>query len=290
MKSLVPAPQNDAENLDELSQNERLTSYPLLGQQVNAMKQRYIEYVAGRGDPWNVADPLTLPNALVDALKSHYTSPPKCLGFLAELRESGSPDVCAMCGSLKAGTLDHVLPKDIYPEFAIFAPNLVPACDCNSKRGTRYRGLNRGERTLHPYFDDVLRQRLVYVGFSGDFNSPLATIEAIGPGLSEEQLLALRFHIDSVLERSSLLVWASGKWASLCRDPEAFLQDLPRGEITADDVRIGMEKRLNGADREHRTPNNWYSMLFYGVLHSNGAIAHVCERVAAVRLGEQGLI
>jgi hypothetical protein len=290
MKKLVPRPQDDAGHLDEMSQNDLLSSYPLLALQLNAMKARYDEYVMGRGDPWTVPAPVQLPPALVEALKSHYKSPPKCLEFLGTLRTAGSPDVCAMCGSLKAGTLDHVFPKDIYPEFAIFAPNLVPACDCNSKRGTRYRGQANGERTLHPYFDDVLERRLVYVQFSGTLKSPLAAIQAIGQDLNPEQLRALHFHIESILKRSSLITWASEKWATFYREPEALLLDLPDGPVVIEDVRHSLERRLRGADREHRTPNNWYSMVFYGVLHSEGAVAYVRDRVDATRAGDHELI
>lgn len=290
MKKLVSLFQDDSANLDELSKNERLSSYPLLSQKLNEIKEQYFAYVVGRGNPWAVAAPIHLPVALNEALKSHYVSPPKCLGFLAEVRESGSPDVCAMCGSLKAGTLDHVLPKDIYPEFAIFSLNLVPACDCNSKRGTFYRGSNPGERALHPYFDDFLGRRLVHVDFSGDFSSPLIKIKSLDSGLNEEQRLALHFHVDSIIARSSLLVWASAKWALLCRDPEAMLQGLPNEEVTADDVAKSMARRLNGTDREYGTPNNWYSMLLYGVLQSAAAVEHVHQRVAAVRRAETGLI
>ncbi|WP_157646331.1 hypothetical protein [Burkholderia ubonensis] len=290
MKKLVPTPQNDAGLLDEMSRNERLSSYPLLAVQLNAMKARYDEYVMGRGDPWAVDAPLPLPEALIEALKGHYASPPKCLEFFDALRTSGSPDVCAMCGSLKAGTLDHVFPKDVYPELAIFSRNLVPACDCNSKRGTRYRGEENGERTLHPYFDDVLESRLAYVQFSGKLESPLATIQGIERDLTPEQVLALRFHIESILKRSSLVTWASEKWATFHREPEALLLDLPEGHVTVDDVRRGLERRLKGSDKEHRTPNNWYSMVFYGVLHSEGAVAYVHGRVEAVRAGGHELI
>jgi len=36
----------------------------------------------------------------------------------------------------------------------------VPACKCNSKRSTLLIGPNPGERILHPYYDDVLGERL----------------------------------------------------------------------------------------------------------------------------------
>jgi len=50
--------------------------------------------------------------------------------------------------------------KTDFPAFAIFGRNLVPACKCNSKRSTLLIGPNPGERILHPYYDDVLGERL----------------------------------------------------------------------------------------------------------------------------------
>jgi hypothetical protein len=285
MKRLTLPAQPDAEILDALSQNHHLGSYPFLLNQLGEMKQRYVDYANVGGDPWTVGDALNIPEELVAAMKRHYDTPPQALPFLSELREDGSPDVCSMCGSLKTGTLDHFLPKDKFPEFAIYAPNLVPACDCNIKRRTNYKGKLVGQRALHPYFDEILSRRLAFVQFSGNLASPLVEIAVIDEGLNAEQALALSFHVVSVLDASSLIVWASAKWAALCRDPEGILFGLPREMLTVEHIRDALRVRLNGADREYGTPNNWYSMTFYGVLQSHEALSHIHGRVLEERGG-----
>jgi hypothetical protein len=290
MRRLEPHAHDDDLTIQAMAENRALSSFPLLSEYLAAVRGRYRNYVAHRGDAWAVGEPLEMPPALADAMRTHYATEPRGLEFIANVREAGSPDVCSMCGSLKAGTLDHVLPKESFPEFAVFAPNLVPACDCNSLRGTRYKGDIPGRRVLHPYFDDFLRTRLVYVQFSGNLNRPLATVQIVEQGLRREDVEAIEFHANAVLERSSLLVWASEKWATLCREPESLLLTLPDGAVSEDDVRAALTVRLRGADREHKTPNNWYSMVFHGALVSEGAVAHIFRCIETSRGGGDGLI
>ncbi|WP_143048373.1 hypothetical protein [Burkholderia sp. WP9] len=273
-----------------MATNRALSSFPMLSEHLTAVRRRYLDYIAHRGNPWTVGAPLEMPPPLADAMRTHYATEPRGLEFIAQLREAGSPDVCSMCGSLKAGTLDHVLPKERFPEFAVFAPNLVPACDCNSLRGTRYKGSEEGSRVLHPYFDDFMRTRLVNVQLSGNLNRPLAAVRIIEHGLPKEDIDAIQFHVDAVLNRSSLLIWASEKWATLCRDPESVLLTLPDGGVTAEDVRTALTVRLRGADREHKTPNNWYSMVFHGVLASEGAVVHILRCLETAREGGAALL
>ncbi|MGW3557970.1 hypothetical protein ACWDNT_11465 [Streptomyces sp. NPDC000963] len=60
---------------------------------------------------------------------------------------------CLLCGNSEIGTLDHHLPKDALPLYAICPVNLVPACGkCNQKKGDRV-GATAYQRTLHPYYD-----------------------------------------------------------------------------------------------------------------------------------------
>jgi hypothetical protein len=72
---------------------------------------------------------------------------------------------CPFCGLSESSTLDHYLPKELNPQFAILAKNLVPCCSpCN----TRKRHLVLDEETgirlfLHPYFDDVPLTRFLRV-------------------------------------------------------------------------------------------------------------------------------
>lgn len=42
---------------------------------------------------------------------------------------------CPFCGISELSTLDHYLPKELYPEFSVFPKNLVPSCAvCNTRK------------------------------------------------------------------------------------------------------------------------------------------------------------
>lgn len=102
--------------------------------------------------------PITVSNVQRDALQHAFsveTAP------MASMREDLSEPVmaarCPFCGISEAGALDHYLPKEKYPEFSVFAWNLVPSC---AKCNTRKRTLIVDEGTnvrffLHPYFDEI---------------------------------------------------------------------------------------------------------------------------------------
>jgi hypothetical protein len=62
---------------------------------------------------------------------------------------------CPLCGLGTVSTLDHHLPKTVYPALAVTPANLVPACiDCN-KNKTSATPTCAAEQTIHPYFDDI---------------------------------------------------------------------------------------------------------------------------------------
>lgn len=62
--------------------------------------------------------------------------------------------LCPLCGGLgHARTLDHYLPKALFPAYSVHPSNLVPCCrDCNSDTNASF-GSVAHEQTLHPYFD-----------------------------------------------------------------------------------------------------------------------------------------
>lgn len=64
---------------------------------------------------------------------------------------------CPFCGLSETSTLDHYLPKEQYPEFAIFSKNLIPSCStCNTRKSTLISDADTEVRLfLHPYFDEI---------------------------------------------------------------------------------------------------------------------------------------
>lgn len=67
--------------------------------------------------------------------------------------------LCPFCMISEPTTLDHYFSESEYPEYILFAPNLVPCCShCNSVKGSRLFEESRGtsKRTvIHFYYDEL---------------------------------------------------------------------------------------------------------------------------------------
>lgn len=97
-------------------------------------------------------------------LKDRYESPTKKhkTTWIEDLRKKHKLTSCPMCGGSGVTTLDHFLPKEVYPEFSCFPYNLVPSCShCNHKRGTKSAFTAVGLGFIHPYFDRAILNSLV---------------------------------------------------------------------------------------------------------------------------------
>ena len=67
-------------------------------------------------------------------------------------------DRCPFCDHRDVSTLDHILPKTLFPVLAVTPLNLVGSCkDCNQAKGTQ-APTTAADAVLHPYFDDVSDQ------------------------------------------------------------------------------------------------------------------------------------
>lgn len=68
-------------------------------------------------------------------------------------------DRCPFCDHRNVSTIDHVLPKQLYPFFAVTPINLVGCCsDCN-KMKLDVAPTTASDTVLHPYFDDVVNEQ-----------------------------------------------------------------------------------------------------------------------------------
>ncbi|MFG1499686.1 hypothetical protein ABMA70_05700 [Halobacteriovorax sp. XZX-3] len=61
---------------------------------------------------------------------------------------------CPVCGICIVSSLDHYLPKSLFPCLAVLPANLYPSCSwCNSEKDT-YVAEAKNKQLLHPYFDE----------------------------------------------------------------------------------------------------------------------------------------
>jgi len=99
-------------------------------------------------------------NVTADELSDVYTlrmAKKKTPGRLLyeKIKASSPNDTCPICGHRIVSTLDHYLPKALYPRLSVVPINLVPCCsDCN-KTKLHNTASRPEEETLHPYYDNI---------------------------------------------------------------------------------------------------------------------------------------
>lgn len=255
---------DDAAALDALAINKRLTCYPQLAAQVPALKAGYIQYVAAGGNAHTIAN-IVLPARIETQLRSLYASPSNELPHIIRMRAQSDANCCPMCGSFHSGTLDHLLPKTDFPAFAIFSKNLVPACNCNSKRRTLLTGPNPGQRILHPYFDNILGQRLLVARFDDPGPVPHITLRLLLDS-HDPSFTAVRFHITNIVERTSIIRYLKKSWIDMLRRPSLAAAELRQAPVTRQEFVDILTRELDRQDDTHRSRNNWRSVFIGGLL------------------------
>ncbi|MCY1662316.1 HNH endonuclease [Chryseobacterium sp. SL1] len=75
--------------------------------------------------------------------------------FYNTLKNSAPYGKCPLCSVRFVETLDHYLPKSLYPILSVVPVNLIPSCSsCNTGKKISFP-TNSIEQTFHPYYDDI---------------------------------------------------------------------------------------------------------------------------------------
>lgn len=280
MKKLTPVRVNDLRCLDELAENDSLgqTSYPELRNQKQTLIQAYYDYEANHGNPWLITVP-AITDKLKSGLLSHYSYPPVAIDYLDRIKDS-SPDVCPMCGGFKPFSRDHILPKSDYQAWAIFSKNLVPACDCNLKRGTALKGdFATQARVLHPYFDDFLSERLLSCQITHRSNYRWFDVKVTYVDPTHPEIASIKYHTKNIVIKSGIENWLKGQLRKLNERPSNVIQTLPRRRQISEERAIeSIEDCLDRNDKLTGSKNNWLSILCHGLLTSQGMVQWITER------------
>ncbi|HDI3207138.1 TPA: hypothetical protein PMB08_002611 [Vibrio cholerae] len=274
MKRIAPPRVDDISIIQELSTNSALkkTSYPHLRQQLTLVETAYQDYINSLGNAWRVSN-VNLSDELRTALIKHYKQPPKIVDFIEVLRKS-SPEACPMCGGFKPSTLDHVLPKEDFPVWSIFSKNLVPACSCNSVRGTALKGSAVTQaRVLHPYFDDCLSERLLTTRFSHDQDFKWIKAELDYVVTSHPDIASIKYHVKHIVLKNGIDLWLRAQMNRLKEFPANVIKGLPRKRaVDVARLNVVLDELLESYDGQCGSLNNWNSILIHGLL--NAAFLH----------------
>lgn len=262
MRSLPRPVIDDVGILATLTSTPTLQAMRLLRPIKDDVAAGYASYEAAGGNIEQVP-PLGLSASRGKELRRLYGRPPACLAYIRAMREQAAHDGCAMCGGHGVTTLEHVFPKATYPEYAVFSANLVPACSCNHRRGTHSHGALPGQRILHPYFDGILRRRLVCARFEDWGQVPRITLR---PLASRDSLAAaVSFHIKEVLVANRIDRWLGNRWAAFVRRPSLIIRSLAMTPGSYKDLRALLRDERALLDDLHRTRNSWEAIFISGL-------------------------
>ncbi|MCD4484802.1 hypothetical protein LQR31_09990 [Chromobacterium vaccinii] len=155
---------------------------------------------------------------------------------LEHMRKNNGLVVCPSCGEPgRPRTLDHYLPKDIFPEFSVVLLNLTPMCDwCQGEKLAEYITNDGFKRYIHPYFDDVDRP-LFSIIFKPPYITPIIDI-SISNEMPVELQRLVALHLEGVDFLTRFKEFFKTKFRNVlriarkCREPESiklreFLQE-----------------------------------------------------------------
>jgi 5-methylcytosine-specific restriction endonuclease McrA len=86
-------------------------------------------------------------------------------------------NTCQYCTIAPVGSLDHIVPKDTYPEFSVNPKNLIPACTtCNSHKNENWKENNK-TIFLNLYIDILPSEQYLFVSLDLSANNIQPTFE-----------------------------------------------------------------------------------------------------------------
>lgn len=209
-------------------------------------------------------------------LTNFYGCPPVDLRALIKSRRSENQlEECPYCGNPQTpDTLDHFIPKDEWPEFAIYTNNLVPQCrGCAPVKGSNYYcTANTSSKFIHPFYSDLVSR----IGFTLSIEMKRGSPE-FTPGftcdasLSSKDIKRIELHITNLKIRSRFIIY--------CRRKFQFW--VKRSLECRFDLEVAMKARLEGI-ADPGTAKNWETAFITGMLSCPDAMLFITSKMPAV--------
>ncbi|PMQ05109.1 hypothetical protein DyAD56_11055 [Dyella sp. AD56] len=184
-----------------------------------------------------------------------------------DLLKRNSVARCPFCGINESSTLDHYLPKEQYPEFAVFPNNLVPCCAvCNTRKRDGILGEGTNVRMfLHPCYDVIPDMAFLTVRTRIEEDALILSYRLIRPpGMALRTFQHLRSHFNK-------LDLADRYRRMGFEHLGALYPALRRAYGQGEDAERVAEKLIEGAEdfEEVSGPNYWLAKLYRALASNN---------------------
>lgn len=165
---------------------------------------------------------------------------------------------CPYCSQRIVKTLDHYLPKSIYPLYSITPINLVPSCsDCNKDKRISSPS-NSEEESLHPYYDDIENENWLKVKLHNV--KPLTLEYFVLPQIAWSELLNKRveFHFKAYDLNTLFCIHALEEFENIKSQLENLF--VIKGKEELKDHLFDCYK-----SRENANKNSWQTAFYEGL-------------------------
>lgn len=208
----------------------------------------------------------------IELLKDYYEAPPTSLrSLIKNKRNEHKLDECPSCGyPFVPDTLDHFVPKDEWPEFAIFPNNLVPQCrGCAPVKGAQYFcNTNNVVKFIHPIYSNILSKVGFKVEVKFDGVEPVFvvtfTMEDTSP-LSETDLDRVKRHLK--------LLKVTSRFKGYCvREYRSWKNKIKKSKF---DIRTVFLARISVDPNNQNFYTNWGTAFYKGLLDNQQVVDHL---------------
>jgi hypothetical protein len=225
----------------------------------NTWKARVNEYTENSGNPEVISDSTEVSNSN-KFINLYGTSDDNMhqKAIIDSLRDR-ELQLCPSCGENGTpNTLDHYLPKNKYPEYAILSKNLFPMCDiCQGKKLAFVLDQDERRIFLHPYYDDFLTEQVIELQIDGPFNAPENFNLNVVNSISEElQELILR-HLSGIGFQSRYSTYFKNQYFRLLRIVKVMRSS--GQDVSAQIDSFALMERFNSV-------NSWGHIFYSGVI------------------------
>ena len=189
---------------------------------------------------------------------------------LEVMRDKHNLPFCPCCGEPgKPGTLDHYLPKSIYPEFSVVVENLTPMCTpCQELKGNDIKDEHGNKIYIHPYYD-LIEQVSIELDIQPPFENPSGFIASVPNDIPEPLKSLVNRHITKIDFVDRFEEFCSNEYSDLLITLAEEQSDVDREPVTK-----SINRFLNKAKR--KSANRWEAIFYRGIL-SNPNLLHYLE-------------
>lgn len=215
-------------------------------------------------DDGNVKSDWSIKKILID----HYENSPSHLGeLISSRRRKHELDSCPYCGKpVTPSTIDHFLPKEDWPEFAIYPDNLVPQCiDCVPNKGRKYYCVDDGiAMFIHPFYSPLLSNIGFVISASLNESEVVFDVTYKFSNISDAEMPRVRLHIKTLRVTKRIKEYC-----------EALLRrTIRKAKKSRASVARIIECHLPETQEEYYLSNNWEE-AFYTAINQRAIIQHI---------------